>query len=366
MRGKFNEMIIHKAILKELLRNLTIILFSMSVILFMEKFVRLTRFFMGKGADFTDIVKIFIYLQPSILLLSVPMGILIAIFLTYGRMGSDSEIVVLKGIGMSFWGISRAAIVLSLLCSLMLLFVSLYVLPRSMRAFKHTLYETIVKKASMTFEAGAFSDVFKGTIIFVKDLPSKDKFRGIFIYKEADKSVNRPVVIVAESGIISSNPEEGLIKLSMNNGLIHTYKENSSSEISFSEYDFVLSSGIEPVKKTKPDEIKTTDLWKNYGTRVSWAIELNRRFALPFACLIFGVLSPALSNRVGKIGRLGGFSFSLSILILYYILLIMGEGLAKSGKISPFFGEWIPNIFFGVLAALFFYIAYKDKPIKKF
>ena len=359
-------MILRNLIFKELSKNLAVIIFSMSVILFMEKFVRLTRLFMGKGADLTDIVKIFIYLQPSILLLSVPMAILIAIFLTYGRMATDSEIVVLKASGMSFWGISRSAIILSLLCFLVLLCVSFYLLPRSMYSFKHTLHETIVKKASMTFEAESFSDVFKGTVIYVKDIPSEDEFRGIFVYREGVKSLDEPLIIVAESGVIKSNPEEGLIKLTMRNGLVHTFDEKGSSEMSFSEYDFILSSGIETSGRVKPDEIKTMDLWNGRKDNVSWSIELNRRIAFPFACLIFGLLGPALSNKVGKIGRIGGFSLSLVILILYYMLIILGEGLAESGEISPFVGGWAPNVLFSGITYFFVNIAYKDKPIKRF
>jgi lipopolysaccharide export system permease protein len=358
-------MILHKTILKELSRNLGVIVFSMSVILFMEKFVRLTRVFMGKGADLSDLVKIFIYLQPSILLLAVPMAILVSIFLTYGRMSTDSEIIALKASGMSFWGISRAAVMLSVLCFLTLAAVSLYLLPRSMYAFKHTLYETIVKKASMTFEAETFSDVFKDTVIYVKKIPSADVFRGIFVYKEGIKSVEEPLVIVAESGVIRANPEEGLIKLSMKNGLVHTFNKKGSSEISFSQYDFILKSGIETMDKIKPEEIKTSDLWKGRKENTQWEIELNRRFTLPFACLIFGLLGPALSSTIGKIGRLGGFSLSLAILILYYMLLILGEGLAKSGEVSPFLGGWAPNILFGGITLFFIHIAYKDRPIKR-
>lgn len=361
-----NSMIIHRTILKDLFKNIGVIIFSLSVILFMEKFVRLTRFFMGKGADFSDIIKIFIYLQPSILLLSIPMAILIAIFLTYGRMSTDNEIVVLKASGMSFWGTSKAAVLLSLFCFVALFFVSLYMLPRSMQSFKHTLHETIIKKASMTFEAGSFSDVFEDTVIFINDMPSEDVFRGIFIYRDMVKTVDAPVVILAEKGEISSNPTEGLIQLSMKNGLIHTFNEDTSSDITFSEYDFILTSGTEAMKKVKPEEIKTTDLWENRTTNTSWAFELNRRFALPFSCLIFGILGPALSNKVGKIGRLGGFSLSLSILMLYYVLIIVGEALTKSGRVSPFVGGWIANMVFGTVAFLFAYIAYKDKPIRKF
>ena len=358
-------MILHKTIFKEMSSSLLVIIFSMSVILFMEKFVRLTRFFMGKGADLSDIAKIFIYLQPSILLLAVPMAILVSIFLTYGRMSTDSEIIVLKASGMSFWGISKAAVTLSVLCFAVLAVVSLYLLPRSMYAFKHTLYETIVKKASMTFEAETFSDVFKDTVIYVKEIPSADIFRGIFVYKEGIKSMEEPLIIIAESGVISANPEEGLIKLSMNNGLVHTFNEKSSSEITFSRYDFILKSGMDTMDKIKPDEIKTSNLWRGRKDNAPWAIELHRRLALPFACLIFGLLGPALSSKIGKIGRLGGFSLSLAILILYYVILIFGEGLAKSGEIPPFWGAWAPNLIFAGITLFFVHIAYKDRPIRR-
>lgn len=358
-------MLIHRAIFRELTKNLLVIVFSISILLFMEKFVRLTRLFMGRGADMTDLAKIFIYLQPSILLLSIPMSILIATFLTYGRMSYDSEIIVLKVSGMSFWGISRSSIMLSFLCFILLIFVSLFVLPHSMHSLKYTLHETIIKKASMTFEAGSFSDVFKGTVIFVKSIPSKDEFRGIFIYKEGEGSMDKPVIIVAEKGTIESNPREGLIKLIMSNGLVHSFKENSSSEISFAEYDFVLSTGIESPKKAKADEITTKELWRGRNNNIPWQIELNRRLALPFACLIFGILAPALAHKIGKIGRLGGFSLSISILIFYYLLLIMGETFAKSEKVSPFWGIWGPNIIFGALTVFFFYMAFIDKPLKK-
>lgn len=359
-------MIVHRTIFKELLINVTVIILSLSVILFMEKFVRITRLFMGKGAELLDVFKIFVYLQPSILLLSVPMALLIAIFLTYGRMSTDSEITVLKACGMNFFGITKAALFLSVVCCIFLLWVSLYLSPRGMAAFKRTLYDTIVRKASMTLEEGTFSDVFKGNIIYVKEVTSRDEFRGIFVYRDADKTVPDPVTIIAENGKITTKPEEGQIKLTMQKGMIHTYSRKNSSELTFSLYELVLSVGMEAVEKIKPDEIKTMRLWNGRNGTVSWAIELHRRMALPFVCIIFALLGPSLASRMGKAGRLGGFSLSLSILILYYVLLIIGETFAKTGKLTPFWGAWAPNIFFGTIAALFFYRAYQDKPIKRF
>ncbi|MBC8414174.1 LPS export ABC transporter permease LptF [bacterium] len=359
-------MIIQKNMSAEITRNAGVIILSLSVILFMEKFIRLARLFMGRGADLADVLKIFIYIQPSLLLLSMPMAILIAIFLTYGRMSADSELIVLKASGMNFLSISRAPIIFSAICVLLLMFVSLYLMPISMQALKRTIYETIVKKASMTFEEKTFSDVFKNTVIFVKDISNEDEFKGIFIYREADAATKEPVMIVAERGHVKSSTDMETIRLSLHNGRIHTYKENSSTEITFSDYDFVLKAGLESSKQLKTKKMLTSDLWDQRKDNREWAIELHRRIALPFACLIFGILGPAIACRAGKIGRLGGFSLSLGILVLYYVLLILGQGMAESSKLSPLLGGWSANIVFGVVAAGFSYYAHIDKPVRRF
>ncbi|MEW6714417.1 MAG: LPS export ABC transporter permease LptF [Nitrospirota bacterium] len=358
-------MLIHRTIFKELFINFMTVILSLSVILFMERFVRLTRVFMGKGTEVIDIAKVFIYLQPSILLLSLPMATLIAIFLTYGRMAADSEIVVLKGSGMSFSQISGAALMLSTAGFCVILFISLYLSPLSMQYFKRTLHETITKKASMIMEEETFTEVFKDTVVYIKNIASKNRFKGIFIYRDSGASLKDPVVIVAEDGALISNPKEGMIKLLLNKGIIHTTSQKSASEISFSKYDFVLTTGIERSEDTRSDEIALFDLWKGRKDKVLWDIELNRRFAIPFACLIFGILGPALSSRMGKMGRLGGFSFSLSLLIFYYVMLIIAEGLAKAGKVTPFWSIWTPNMIFGAIAVLFFRLSHQDSPAKR-
>ncbi len=198
-------MIIHRSIFRELLLNFLIVILFLSFVLFLEKFVRLTQLIMGKGAEFLDVARVFLFLQPSIFLLAVPVAILIAVFLTYGRMSTDNEMVVLKGSGMNFFSLSAPAIVLSFMGFLLLLLISTYILPRSVIAFKKTVYETIVKKASVTIEEGTFSRVFKGTVIFVKEMSTDERLRGIFIYREGD--TKEPLLIVAEEGAVQANAD---------------------------------------------------------------------------------------------------------------------------------------------------------------
>ncbi|MBI4654292.1 MAG: LptF/LptG family permease [Nitrospirae bacterium] len=357
-------MIIHRAISRELSINLVVAVSFLSFVLFMEKFVRMTRLVVGKGVTLQDFLKVFLFLQPSILLLSAPMALLIAVFLTYGRMSSDNEIVALKSSGVSFWFISKPAIMFSIMSFAVLLFISIYILPKSIHSFKRTLYEVIVKKASMTIEEETFSTVFTGTVIFVKDIPSENIFDGIFVYTDAGSSVKNPLVIVAESGSIATHPEGGVLELNMHNGLIHTLTDRGSSEITFKKYNLILIATIETKGERKLDEIDFLTLWNGMGGNILWQVELNRRLAIPFSCLIFGLLGPALSMRIGKTGRVGSFSFSLSILVFYYLLFIFGEGSAKAGKLPAFIGVWGANLLFGMASILLFYMAYKDRGFK--
>ncbi len=53
-----------------------------------------------------DMLKIIFYLQPQLLLLTIPMSLLLSTLLVYGRMDIDSEIISLKSSGMNFKKIS--------------------------------------------------------------------------------------------------------------------------------------------------------------------------------------------------------------------------------------------------------------------
>ncbi|HEY0592077.1 MAG TPA: LPS export ABC transporter permease LptG, partial [Thermoanaerobaculia bacterium] len=49
-----------------------------------------------------------------------------------------------------------------------------------------------------------------------------------------------------------------------------------------------------------------------------------------------------ITNRRG--GKSSGFSLSIAIILIYYVLLNNGTDLARSGKLPPFLGLWLPNL----------------------
>jgi LPS export ABC transporter permease LptG len=75
---------------------------------------------------------------------------------------------------------------------------------------------------------------------------------------------------------------------------------------------------------------------------------MHERFALPVACLVFALLGLPLGVMNRRGGRASGFSLSIGIAILYWILLSMGTNLVRQGRLSPYVGLWLGNGLLGM------------------
>jgi len=81
-------------------------------------------------------------------------------------------------------------------------------------------------------------------------------------------------------------------------------------------------------------------------------IELNRRFALPFATIVFGLLVLPLFLARAHFSRAGGAGLGILGTLVYYGLAQLGEGLVQSGVLGVAMGVWLPNVVLGAVALL--------------
>jgi LPS export ABC transporter permease LptG len=96
--------------------------------------------------------------------------------------------------------------------------------------------------------------------------------------------------------------------------------------------------------------------------RSHW-VEIHKKFALPFVCLIFVLLGIPLGISTKKGGRTSGFTVSLAIILIYYILITAGEKNAMEGHLSPFLGMWGPNILFLAAGLYLFFRTSRESPL---
>jgi lipopolysaccharide export system permease protein len=90
---------------------------------------------------------------------------------------------------------------------------------------------------------------------------------------------------------------------------------------------------------------------------------LQKRLSLAFSAfffLLFGAPVGLLLRR-GGVGT--GFIVGLIFFALYYVLLLAGENLAESGRLSPFVGMWLPNIILVLPVTELFLRAFYEKSV---
>lgn len=81
-----------------------------------------------------------------------------------------------------------------------------------------------------------------------------------------------------------------------------------------------------------------------------YSVEVHKKFAIPFACIIFVLIGAPLAVRFPRGGVGMVIAASLTIFAIYYMSLIGGESLGDRGRIAPFWGPWAPNLLFGAIA----------------
>jgi lipopolysaccharide export system permease protein len=84
----------------------------------------------------------------------------------------------------------------------------------------------------------------------------------------------------------------------------------------------------------------------------SLSVEIQKKFALSFACLVFVLFGPPIALRFPRGGV--GVTIGVSIVVfgLYYICLMGGEALADKGKLPAIVAMWIANVIFALVGIL--------------
>ena len=92
-------------------------------------------------------------------------------------------------------------------------------------------------------------------------------------------------------------------------------------------------------------------------------VEWHKKFAIPAACLVFGLFGLPLGFNNRRGGRGSGFALSTLVILLYYVLLSNGEEAAAQGRLDPWLAMWGPNLLFSILGAFLLARKNRDKSL---
>ncbi len=362
-------------ILKEILPIFFIGLMTLTVILLMDKILKLIELIVTSGVNVSQILMLLLFISPSFLIFTIPMAVLLAILLAFGRLSSDSEITAFKASGMSLYQLFLPVSIFSICACLLTAFLVFYGLPWGNLGFKSTLYLIAQSKADIDIRERVFNDTFDGLVVYVDKIPIQGKrMEGILIYDEREQG--KLNTIFAKEGFLTSNPKSQEVILRLFNGDIHRSEPQTHiyQKVQFNVYDLRLELAktfLAIGKKLKEHEMSIDDLKEKMEKKMSTGedvtpqeVELHRRYAIPFSCIIFGLIGVPLGIQPRRSGRSYGFISSILILLAYYISLTASEILAVGHTIPAFSAGWAPNFLFGGLGIYLLIKAAKESPFK--
>lgn len=365
---------INRYILREISIPFGLGLAVFTFILVIARILKLVEMVVNRGVPALEVLKLFSYILPAFLEVTVPMALLLAVLVAFGRLSSDSEIVALKTSGVSLYQLMRPVTLFAVCVYVVALGLSLYARPWGNNQLRNALYEIAKTRASAGIKEKVFTDDFSGLVIYVNHIePPGNSLRGILISDSRDPDQRNTVV--ARVGYLVPNEQLHTLTLRLLEGSVHAFyqKDRSYHRTDFTTYDITLDlntalTNLRPREKD-PSEMTVHELRKTIATKhragqpaFGEAVELQRKFSIPFACLAFAVIGVPLGIQPSRSVRSRGFALSLTLIFGYYLLLTLGDSLGQRGVLPPALSMWLPNILLTALAIGFFQRAARDTP----
>ncbi|HEU0264836.1 MAG TPA: LptF/LptG family permease, partial [Geobacterales bacterium] len=212
-----------------------------SFVLLMGRFLRLVDLVVAKGVPLSDLARLLLYIFPSFCIITIPMALLLAILLAFGRLSADSEVTAMKASGVSLAGLLPPVMTMAFVTFIICTFLTIYALPWGNSSFRRLLVEIVQNRAALTIKERVFIDDFPGMVIYV-DRYDQDRHQihGVLIHDE--RNTKESSTIFAQSGLFYSDPMTRTLQLQLDNGEIHrSIGKNSYRHIVFDRYDLRIT-----------------------------------------------------------------------------------------------------------------------------
>lgn len=353
-----------------------------------DKFKEVFKLLAKSGAPFSTGLVILGLETPQILAVTIPISILLATFLTFQKLSSQSEIIAMRAAGVSFTRLMRPVFYLGLIglvvCFILNEFIVPFTNPFAQKVYMLSLYENPIATKGVN-----------GFSYFEKD--SDDATKRIFYVRKFKNDFLKDVVILDFSKKHIS--------------MIHTARkgewdpkrggwilyDGSSSYIKNSEIDKKDQEEVDPeafntdalhlvtnFKETlipsslNPNTIlqqmsnvrdmnflQLRKLIKNHEKGKIFTDKLNEyrtkyfnKYSYPFSCLLLAIIGACLGITGRRKAINWGYIALGLIVFVFYMSQTVFDSFGQSGKIEPMLAVWMPNFILGSIAVwVYFYRA---------
>jgi len=347
--------ILDRYIVREVFRHALLGIAVFTFVFFVPQLVRLMELFVRHTGSGSQILELFLCIFPSVLTFTLPMAVLIGVLLGLGRMSADSEIIALTALGIGRRRILLPVGVLASAGAVVTLCMTLWLGPVAWHRYRTLETELVASQISFAVQPRVFDERFPKLVLYVNDVSaSGTQWHGVFLAEAGGE--NGSQLTLAENAIVIAEPKEGKLELHLKGGTTHEFSREDPDRYSvtaFGQSDWPIEvNGLVPAQprqvsnaeRSMRELVRTDDAgWREAR------VEFHRRLAFPVACLVFALVAVPLGAQPRRGGRAAGSLLAVILIASYYLLTVIGAGLARQGEVSPFVGIWGANILLAVL-----------------
>jgi lipopolysaccharide export system permease protein len=375
---------LHAYLIRQVLASLflTVLVFTF-VLLLANALKEIIPLLVNRQLSFGVVAEAVGLLVPFVWVFALPMGMLTATLLVFGRFSADQELTAMRASGISLVSVISPILLLSVaLCGLSAL-VNMEIGPRCRVAYNDLLFKFKVQIASAQMPEGRFIKEIPGFIFYCGENRGGE-LRRVMVFKLKDET-NVVMTIKAPRGKVVVDAQNRVVNLSLYDAKTLTFNEGKASP--GAEAELTVQVDLKPTEtnSTSISDMTFTQLWDElHGMerRLStpqpvgnltkeqirgrrWALQLgleeltepvrfqmHRQVAFSFACLGFTLVGIPLGVRMHRRETNVGIAIALVLVALYYSFILLGQSLDTRPDYAPHLMVWFPNFIFQAVGAV--------------
>lgn len=357
-----NIKILDKYILKQVIEMFLMGVFVFTTIIFAsDTFITLIKQISKFGIPFKVAFIIILLNLPSVIVMTIPMGVLLSTVMTLNKLSLSSEVTVMRACGIGLNRIAKPIFIFAIVMSLSSFFINESVVPVMTKQAKDLALWALGQK---NIPDGKENFVFK-------ELNDNGVLKRLFYVGSCKKKVLYNVTVL-------DNSKDGTIQVlqarqgktspegwKFEKGAAYTIG-NDGQVLNTTLFDTsVVKFGLDLSKemnKNVAKEMNFTRLLKYLSSsniskedRQVYTIELFDKIALPLTTIVFVLVGVPLAITPPRVRYNRGFLFSILIIFAYYVVRALAISFGEAGSLSPFLAAWLPNIVLTIWGTWLYY-----------
>ncbi|EEF59435.1 LptF/LptG family permease [Pedosphaera parvula] len=372
--------ILHTYLIRQVLATLmmTVAVFTF-VLLLGNGLKEILVLIINRQATLGGVIQAFGLLIPFVLVFALPMGMLTAALLVFGRFSADQELTAVKSSGVSLLSLITPILGLSLVLCGVSAAINMEIAPRCRIAYLDLRDEMVGKVAGAALPDSIFVKDFPGFLIYVGASDGKN-LTDIHIC-QLDENDKVKTMTDAPKGLLQRSGNQTSLELfdarifDVQSGSwaypgivsqdLSSIKTNSTSknihigDMTFrqlqNELQVVENEFAVPEKAGSKAELQQRrDILANKKKDVTMPIrvQMHRQVAFSFACFGFTLIGIPLGIQAHRRETNVGIAMSLALVLVYYSFIILGQSFEGRPYLAPHLILWIPNFLFQAIGAV--------------